>query len=109
MSDILFDLVDSAAARKSDPDTSHEAAEAATPSVWESQQATLEILRSHGKPMTALQVEQIAAARELPHSSSRMRSTLSELHRKGLVQLVGKTEPARGRPRQLWALAEKEA
>lgn len=102
--DTLFRLEDSAAARASDPDTSHEAAEAVSPHVWESQQATLAIMRAHGKPLTALQVEQIADARELPHSMSRMRSTLSELETKGYVERVGKTRPEHGRGRVLWGL-----
>lgn len=98
---------DTARARKSDPISSHEAADATADSVWASQQAALDIMRAHGKPMTALQVEQIAAARELPHSSSRMRSTLSELDAKGLVERVGFTKPPRGRKRQLWDLTEE--
>ncbi|MGI6878785.1 hypothetical protein [Microbacterium sp. gxy059] len=100
---------DAPRARRTDPVTSHEAADATSGHVWESQQATLEILRAHGKPATALQVEQIAAVRELPHSPSRMRSTLSELEALGFVERVGFTSPPRGRRRQLWGLTGKEA
>ncbi|GGD33343.1 hypothetical protein GCM10010915_12160 [Microbacterium faecale] len=104
MSDVLFGLEDAAAARASDPVTSHEAAEAASDHVWESQQATLAIIEAHGKPITALQVEGVAQVRELPFSSSRMRSTLPELEKKGFVVRAGFTSPPRGRRRTLWAL-----
>lgn len=100
--DGLFRLTDTAAARATDPVTSHEAAEIASNHVWESQQAALEIMRAHGKPMTAEQIVKVAEARELPFSASRMRSTPRELFRKGLTDLVGYTHPARGRRRQLW-------
>lgn len=95
---------DSPRARRSDPISSHEAADATAGSVWASQQAALDIMRAHGKPMTALQIEQIAAARELPYSPSRMRSTLSELVELGSVERDGFTAPPRGRRRQLWRL-----
>ena len=100
----LFQLEDTARARATDPDTSHEAAEAASPHVWESQLAALKIMRGHGKPMTALQIEDVAAALDLPFSRSRMRSTPSELAEKGEVELVGRTHPATGRGRQLWRI-----
>lgn len=102
MSDVLFGLEDAAAARSTDPVTSHEAA--ASAHVWESQQATLAIIEAHGKPITALQVEGVADVRELPFSAARMRSTLPELEVKGLVERVGFTSPKRGRRRTLWAL-----
>lgn len=100
--DALFRLTDTAAARATDPVTSHEAAEDATKNVWPSHVWALEIMRAHGKPMTAEQIVKIAAARELPVSASRMRSAPRELFRKGLVDHVGYTSPARGRRRQLW-------
>jgi hypothetical protein len=103
----LFRLEDVAVARKADPDTSHEAADSISSAhVWASQQAAIEIMRAHGKPMTAEQIVKIAEARELGFSASRMRSTPVELSRKGVTEFVGKTDPPRGRRRQLWALAE---
>jgi predicted ArsR family transcriptional regulator len=98
---------DTARARKTDPVSSHEAADSTAGHIWESQQATIDILRMHGKPMTALQVEQITVARELPHSPSRMRSTLSELEALGRVERAGFTKPPHGRKRQLWALTKE--
>lgn len=100
--DGLFRLTDTAAARATDPVTSHEAAEVASGHVWESQQVALHMLRDHGKPMTALQLEQLAAVRGVPFSASRMRSTLPELEEKNLVRRAGFAKPARGRRRQLW-------
>lgn len=96
---------DSPRVRASDPVSSHEAADASAGAVWASQQATLKILEMWGKPVTALQLEDIAEARELPFSRSRMRSTPSELEELGLVERIGFTSPPRGRRRQLWALA----
>ena len=104
----LFQLEPSAYARASDPDTSHEAAEAASRNVWPSEEAALKILRFHGKPMTALQVEDIAKAQGLPFSRERMRSTLVKLRERGEVEVVGKTNPAHGRRRQLWQIKERD-
>ena len=104
----LFQLEDTARARATDPDTSHEAAEAASRNVWPSEQAALEIMRFHGKPMTALQIEDIAKAQGRPFSRERMRSTLVKLRDRGEAEVVGKTNPPAGeRRRQLWALKER--
>lgn len=100
---------DAPRARATDPITSHEAADAAAGSVWASQQAALAIIEAHGKPITALQVEGVAQIRELPFSSSRMRSALPELEKKDLVERAGFTSPPRGRRRQLWALVGGDA
>lgn len=92
-------------ARRSDPVSSHEAADATAPHVMASQDATLRILEMWGKPLTALQLEEISVSRGLPFSVSRMRSTLSELEELGCVERDGFTSPPRGqRRRQLWRL-----
>ena len=104
--DSLFQLEPTARARAADPDTSHEAADSvSTAAGWESQRVALRIMRFHGRPMTALQNEDIAAAQGLGFSRARMRSTPRELEALGEVELVGRTHPATGRGRQLWALA----
>lgn len=100
----LFQLEDTARARTSDPDTSHEAADAASASVWASQRTAIDLLQLWDKPMTALQLEDIAEARGFNRSRARMRSTLPELEEKGIVERVGRTTPERGRGRILWAL-----
>ena len=106
MTDLLemLGIEHEAHARATDPVSSHEAAEQASTHVWESQQAALAILEMWGKPVTALQLEEIAAARGVAFSAARMRSTLSELESKGLVKREGFTSPPTGRRRQLWRL-----
>lgn len=99
---------DSPRARRTDPLSSHEAADATAPHVWESQEAALAILEMWGKPVTALQLEEISAARGVAFSAARMRSTLSELEEKGLVVRDGFAKPPRGRKRQLWKLKGRD-
>lgn len=100
----MLRLDEVAVARKSDPATSHEAADHATGHVWESQQATLAILAATRRPMTALAVEEYAAKVGLPFSAARMRSTLPELEEKRMVKRDGFSKPPKGRRRVLWVL-----
>jgi predicted ArsR family transcriptional regulator len=100
----LFRIEDIAATREGHPDTSHEAADAATAHVWASQDATLAILAMTRHPMTALQLETVAAGLRLRFSAARMRSTLPELEEKGLVRREGYSKPPKGRRRTLWTL-----
>lgn len=110
MSDLLpIVWPDSPRARRTDPLSSHEAADATASKVWASQQATLEIMRAHGKPMTANQIEKIADARGLPFSPSRMRSTPSELVTLGFVERDGFIRREGDSRRQLWKLKERDA
>lgn len=83
----LFDLAvgfDTPRARKSDPQTSHEAADSITPhGLHASQEAVLEVLRAdrYMQLMPAWSIE-----RDLPDwSPSRVRSALVELERAGMV------------------------
>ena len=92
--------------RKSDPLSSHEAADATTTLVGPSHRLVEHILEGNlGKPMTALEVEQAAVFKHgWPHSVNRIRSALPELEgvrtvRRGFIRREG--EP---RKRQLWGL-----
>lgn len=110
MSDLLpIVWPDSPRARRTDPLSSHEAADATAPHMWESQQATLAILQMWGMPLTSIQIEEIAAARGVAFSPQRLRSALPELEEKGLVERDGFVKrPSDRTKRQLWKLKERD-
>ena len=105
----LFQLEDTARARTTDPDTSHRAAEVASPTVMPSQEACIRILRLWGKPMTIEQIASAAADLGVPNAASRMRSTPRELERKGITKIVGQIIPTgKKSPCNLWALTGED-
>lgn len=96
---------DSPRARRTDPISSHEAADATAGIVQESQRAVARLFRNAIHPMTALEVEERAAAWHLPYSPSRIRSTLPELEAKGVLARDGFVRrEGDKRQRQLWKL-----
>lgn len=96
---------DSPRARRTDPISSHEAADATAGIVAESQRAVARLFRNAIHPMTALEVEERAAAWHLPYSPSRIRSALPELAEKGVLERAGFVRrEGDKRKRQLWKL-----
>lgn len=96
---------DTPRARRSDPASSHEAADATASLIGPSHRLVERILEDHGKPMTPLEVEQAAVnLYGWTASVNRVRSALPELEhvrteRRGFVR-----RPGDKRRRQLWGL-----
>ncbi len=91
-----------AAARESDPPTSHAAADAIEPSLGALQRAVVEFYRLHG-PQSARQAERRSCFAQ--YSPSTIRKRISELHQAGLLVVVG-TETESGRvPATVYAVA----
>lgn len=86
--------------RSTDPTTSVDAGRAAD--LCRSQQVVLAAMRARGVGVTQFELEQF-----LPGlSPSRVRSAVSELADRGLVQPTGETRPTRyGRRAQVWEAA----
>lgn len=98
---------DAPRARKSDPVTSHEAADATAGSVMASQRAVAWIFENEEHPMTAVEVEHKARLYALPYSESRVRSCLSELVELGVLERDGFIRRKGDvRRRQLWRMKE---
>lgn len=90
--------------RKSDPVTSHEAADSNR--VPRSHRLVLNVLYMHGRPMAQFEVERAASFGREPLSPSRIRSAFTELE---LLGKVNRTDEYRqtpsGRRAQVWVLA----
>lgn len=102
----MLRLDEVAVARKSDPATSHSAAQSiSSASVRASEDAVLTILTLTKHAMTAVDVEVMAAKLRMPWSAARMRTALPDLEKKGLVRRAGTVKRDGDRRRTLWALA----
>ena len=90
-----------AVARRSDPDTSHEAAkQLTTDGLRACAKAVLNVLRSHGPMIDEELVERVEPVG--PYSPSGIRSRRAELVRAGLVEAAGTGVTASGRRSQVW-------
>lgn len=95
-----------AAARASDPQTSHEAADTVK-HITATQQAILKLLR---KPLTDEQLVELYALavswnEAPPASPSGIRSRRAELYQRRLIDAVGFAKTASGRKALLWSVA----
>jgi hypothetical protein len=97
---------DTARARRSDPLTSHEAADRSRASVQDSKAIVLQLLTDRG-PMAQFQIVAALAHR---FSESRLRTAVSELKADGLVEWSGKgiLTPL-GNPAQVWQITKGRA
>lgn len=96
---------DSPRARRTDPVTSHEAADATAHAVAASQRAVANIFENENRPLTARDVEQLRFVYGLPYSESRLRSAVAELGRLGVLEVEGFVRrEGDKRRRQLWKL-----
>lgn len=103
----LIGLGDTARARRADPVSSHEAADATAHLVSRSHRLVERILEDHGRPMTQLEIEDAAVfLYGWDASRNRVRSAVAELEGVRTVR-DGFTRPPKGqRRRQLWKLAD---
>jgi predicted HTH transcriptional regulator len=93
-------------ARHTDPDTSHEAADAQTAEkIRLSQAVILELLRTHGR-MTDPEIWDQLEAMEFAISPSGARTRRKELVDLGLVESDGKTDEPDGRRHRYWKAVE---
>lgn len=97
----LFEFDDEPRTRRSDPLTSHEAADATTTTRKQSQELVLDQLRRG--PQAAYQIEY--ALRFKGVSGSRVRTALTELEKLGKAQRLDQTmKNPRGLKVQVWAV-----
>lgn len=102
----MLRLDEVAVARKSDPATSHLAADSVSSAgVRASEDAVLNILHLTKHAMTAADVERMAAKIGYKWSAARMRTALPDLEKKGLVRRAGTIKRDGDRRRTLWALS----
>ena len=87
--------------RKSDPHTSHQAADSTTP--YQSQEAVVAFMAAYGM-RAAFELESMFAGRFSP---SRIRTALTELHSQGRVAVVEGVlrETPGGRNARVWAVS----
>lgn len=106
--DGVFDT-DTPRARTSDPVTSHWASDSSAKSVQPSRAFVLFILRELG-PLSQPELINVARARDLHFSDSRLRSAVSELRENGLVEFTGFYHQTQsGNRTQVWQLTGGEA
>lgn len=95
----LLDLPDVARARRTDPDTSHAAAERVTPDLSKLQQLTLGAIKVYG-PLIDRKLVTIMTAKH-GRTDSTWRTRRAELVAKGYVKAVGKADG-----HTVWGLAD---
>ncbi len=97
--DKIFQMPEFPRVRKTDPVTSHEAAEAIKPVVSHHYQTILECLQTHG----ALGKDGIASLTNL--DSNQVARRLNEMQKIGLIKLTGKTVKSNsGREEREWTV-----
>lgn len=94
--------LEQAHARRTDPETSHQAAAAlSSDSLRASQAEVLRLLRQYG-PLTDVDLCEWAEQLSIPQSDSGLRTRRKELVVKGLVRDSGKRQTINGRKHILW-------
>lgn len=98
---LIFD--DSPRARRSDPQTSHEAAD--TNDTARSRAAVLAVLNGSERPLADFEIESVHRTfTRTPFTPSRLRTARHELEEDGVVIPVGTTRTPTGRRATTWAI-----
>jgi hypothetical protein len=106
--DLIFLAGDTARARRTDPRTSHIAAEKAGRRAKDTKRAVYAALETAGRPITADRIYDLA--RQLGHycTPERVRTVLSENNGGAWVRLDELGQSAHGNPAHLWKLTADE-